>query len=418
MNEFVLKNKNYLLLFIGSVVSNLGTHMYNFAMSLYILNLTDGNAAAAGVYLAFGGIVFFAVSPFSGAIVDRLDKVKVVVITDLINGSTIIVAGILIFSNLEPNTIIVVLYFVSLILGISSSLFNPAVRSLPAHILEENQLQQSSSLSQGMFALYSIIGAVLGGIMYSFISIEYIFIINGVSFILSGISESFISLNTKPKGNHELTLKSTLIDIKEGIKYISKLKPILNLLIIASLLNFFTVPVIVNGFPYLFEIELEADPYYYGVLITSFPIGIVLTSLFLGSRKQRDKVSPLIISGLYGMAFSFSFIALAVYLLLNDQITFMMFMVISYVATIFTGIANGFINIPFSVAIMKVVDKELMGRVFSVTSIISNGLSPIAIALGGFAIMTFGVTNLFYIAVVAMFVTALLAHANKYIREL
>ena len=96
----------------------------------------------------------------------------------------------------------------------------------------------------------------------------------------------------------------------------------------------------------------------------------------------------------------------------------MMFMVISYVATIFTGIANGFINIPFSVAIMKVVDKELMGRVFSVTSIISNGLSPIAIALGGFAIMTFGVTNLFYIAVVAMFVTALLAHANKYIREL
>ena len=418
MGEFVLKNRNYLLLFIGSVVSNLGTHMYNFAISLYILRLTDGNAAAAGIYMAFGGIVFFVMTPFSGAIVDRLNKVRVVYITDLINGTAIIVAGLLIFSNLETSSIIIMLYFVSLILGISSSLFNPAARSLPAHILEVKQLQQSTSLQQGMYGLYAIVGAMLGGVMYAFVSIELIFIINGISFILSGFSESFININTKPDDNHVLSFKGTLIDIKEGFKYIIHLKPIFHLVLVASLLNFFTVPVIVNGLPYLFEIELEVKAYYLAILMTAFPAGVFLTSIYLGFSEQKDKVSPLIIRGLFVMAFSFIFIVLAVYLHLNGQIGFFLFMFISFSSSFVTGLANGFINIPFSVAVMKTVDKQFLGRVFSVITIISNGLTPIAIGLGGFAIMYLGINNLFFIAVAAMFVTAILANTNKHIAKL
>lgn len=418
MNEFVLKNRNYLLLFIGSVVSNLGTHMYNFAMSLYILNLTNGNAIYAGLYMAFGGVVFFAMSPFSGAIVDRLDKVRVVYITDLVNGVTIIATGIIIFSGLDTYIIIMVLYMASLILGISSSLFNPAARSLPAHILEEDQLQQSSSLEQGMFAIYAIVGAILGGILYGLVSIEYIFLINGISFILSGISEKFISLSTKPEGNHIITFKSTVADIKEGFLYILKLRPILNLVLVASLLNFFTVPVIVNGFPYLFEIELAVPAYYYSFLMAAFPAGIIFTSIFLGVTKQKKRVSPLIIKGLFGMAFAFSILAISTYLLLNKDISFITFIIIASVSSLLTGIANGFINVPFNVAIMKTVDKDKMGRVFSVITIIANGMSPIAIGLGGFAIMYLGIVNLFYIAVAAMFVTSILAAINKEIRKL
>jgi len=418
MNQFVLKNKNFLLLFIGSVVSNLGTQMYNFSMSLYILNITNGNAVAAGMFMAFSGLVFFALTPFAGALVDRFDKVKVVYITDLLNGITILLAGIAIFSGLSNSAILVILYISSFILGVNSALFNPAARALPAYILEENQLQQSQSLSQGMFALYSIIGVILGGIMYSLIDIGWIFAINGVSFILSGCSEFFITTKTKTDFSTQLTFKSILIDIKEGFKYLVGFKAILALVLIAALLNFFTTPVIANGLPYLFEIDLQVDSYYFAIVMASFPIGIIASSILLAVRKQSESVRSQIVGGMFGMAITFSLSTLIVYLHLNGYINFRLFMIFSVITIIGVGFTNSFINVPFGVALLKSVDKEMLGRVGSVVTLISNGLNPIAIGLGGLAIASFGVMNLFFTALVAMFTTAILFAVNPHIKKL
>jgi len=418
MGESVFKNRNYVLLFIGSVVSNLGTFMYNAAISFYILEITGDNAALAGIYLATGGLVFFALSLFGGAIVDRLDKVKVVYVTDFINGFVVVIAGIFIFSGLSTTIIISTLFVVTIIMGANGALFNPAARSLPPHILEENQLQQSSSLTQGMFALYGILGTMLGGVMYSFIDIEIIFIINGMTFIFSGISEMFIRVNTKPEGEQVISIKGTLIDIKEGISYMLGFKPILYLVGIASMLNFFTVPVIANGFPYFFKVILEKEAYYMTTMNAMFSIGIVAVSVYLGSRVQRDRVSPLIIRGLFGMAFGMIIVVVLAQLVYNGDVNFWIFMIGSCIALLIMGLFNGFINIPFSVAVMKSVDKDKLGRVFSVVSIISNGLTPIAMGIGGFVIQELGIMSVYYAAVIAMFVTAILAKRNKYVNEL
>lgn len=422
--EFVLRNKDFFLLFVGSVVSNLGTHIFNFAMSLYILKLavekygqTIG-VVQAGLFMAFGGVVFFVFSLFGGAIVDRLDKVKVVYTTDILNGIAIGLAGLAIFSGLETDMIIVTLYATSFVLGINGALFNPAARSLPVHILEENQMQQSSSMSQGMQALYGIIGPILGGVAYALFSIEVIFWINGVSFILSGISEFFIQAKTTDGDVGRISLKGTLKDIGIGFGYLWKLKGIRNMLLIAALLNFFTVPVIVNGFPYLFIIELDVEPIYYSIIMASFPAGIIISSLILGSQKQKERVSPMLVAGLFGMSFAFTGFAIATYALLQGWITFIVFIMISIGVTVLTGYFNGYVNVPFSVAIMKRVDKNMMGRVFSAVGLLSGGVTPIAIALGGVALGFFGITGLLLFACIAMFVTSIMTKLNGPISEI
>jgi len=416
---FILKNKDYFLLFLGNLVSNLGTHIFNFSMSLYILFLTGGNAIQAGLYMAFGAVVFFVLTPFGGAIVDRLDKVKVVFITDLINGAAILIAGYAIFSGLSVQGVILVLYATSLVLGVNGALFSPAARSLPVHILEEDQLQQSSSLTQGVGALYAIIGPAIGGVLYGFLDIEFIFWINGISFILSGFSEMFIKIRTKEENvQHKITLRNTLVDIKEGFSYLWTLKGIRNMMLIAAILNFFTAPIIVNGLPYLFTVELDVNPMYYSMLLASYPVGIIVSSILLGSRKQKERVSPLMVKGLFGMSFSFSVFAVTTYLLLNQSITFMLFMIIALIAIVITGFFNGFLNVPLGVAIMKSVEKDKMGRVFSVTSIISNGVTPIAIAIGGVAITYLGMNNLFLIACVALFITSFMTLKNKAVSKI
>lgn len=419
MNEFVLKNRDYRLLFFGSLVSNLGTHIYNFALSLYIYVVTDGNAAIAGLYLMTGGIVYVVLSPFGGAIVDRMDKVRVVYMTDYVRGIAVLLAGFALFSNVSQTWELIILFATTAILGISGALFNPAASSLPPHILEQNQLQQASSLSQGMFALYGIVGAAIGGLLYGAISIEMIFWINGISFILSGVSEMFIRTKTlEEEDEKEITIRQVLVDIKEGVVYLVQLKPILWLLIIASMLNFFTVPMLVNGMPYLFEVVLDVDPFNLSILMATFPIGIIITSIVLGSVQQKEKISPLIYRGLFGMAFSMLFSLVAIQLLLIDEIPFLWYMIISALSFFVAGLFNGYVNIPFNVAIMKTVERNKLGRVSTIMGLISNGLSPIAIALGGVVIQSFGLLSLFYGASIAMILTAIWAYSNKYVKQL
>lgn len=419
MHTFVLKNRDYLLLFIGSVVSNLGTQIFNFALSLYIYVVTDENAAIAGLFLATGGLVYVILSPFGGAIVDRLDKVRVVYLTDYVRGIAVLLAGIALFTDISQTVLLIILFAVTIILGINGALFNPAASALPPHILEENQLQQASSLSSGMFALYGIVGAALGGLLYGTVAIEYIFLINGLSFILSGFSEMFIRTKTLEDDDmHVITMRSVMIDIKEGVHYVLALKPIFWLVVIASMLNFFTTPLIVNGMPYLFEVVLDVDAIYLSILMATFPLGIIITSIVLASVKQKERVSPLINRGMFGMAFAMVFSVVGVQLLLADEISFLWYMMITGASFFVAGLFNGYVNIPFNVAIMKVVDKNKLGRVSTIIGLISNGLSPIAIAIGGVVIQSFGLISLFYGASIAMILTAILAYRNKYVQQL
>ncbi len=414
----VLKNKNYLLLFLGALVSNLGTTIYNFAISLYILEITDNNATIAGIYLATGGLVYFLISPFGGAIVDRLDRVKVVYITDFIRGFVILFAGYLLITGISNQMQVVMLFICTIILAINGAIFGPATSSLPANILEKEQLQQSNSLMQGANALYSIVGALLGATLFMFLGIKMIFIINGLSFVISGISEMFITVKTKKDPDHVVTFKSALNDIGTGFKYLTGLKSIFYLILFASFLNFFTTPTLTNGLPYLFKSLLQVKSIYYSYLVASFPIGIIITSFILGTKKQGDKIFKVLRKGLIGMTFLYVIMTVEIVMHINGMTTFTLFMILSVVLFIGMGIFNGMINIPFGTAIQLQVDKEMQGRVFSTLSVISMGLTPISMGIAGVIIDNFGLSILFAVSAFALVIITFMLVTNKYVQEI
>jgi len=413
----VFKNKNFMLLFFGGFVSNLGTTIFNFAISLYILELTD-SAGIAGAYMATGGLIYFVLAPFGGAIVDRLNKIKVVYITDFIRGVTVLLAFYFIIQGISVTNQVIMLFVVTIILSLNSALFVPSVSALPAHILDEDLLQQGNSLNQGAGALYAIIGAVIGAVIYDNLGIEFIFMLNGISFILSGASEMFIKINTYYGEQIKISINQAIIDIKEGLKYLFEIKPILHLVLIASVMNFFTTPTIANGLPYLFEKQLEVESIYYSIFMAVFPLGIVISSIYLGSKKQGDKIYPMIRKGTIGMTFFFTIFVASLLLLLEEIISFEVFMISGVILILLVGAFNAFVNIPFGVAIQKTVDKEKMGRVFSVIGTISMGLTPISIGLGGVVIEFFGLGMLFIIGALALIVVTFVMVSDKQVKRL
>ena len=105
----LFKNKNYSLLFTGTLVSQLGTTIYNFAIGWYLYKM-DVDPFIVSLYIATGLMIDLLLSPFIGVLVDRMNKVAILVITDIIRGSAILIAGFVFFSGISLDQSIVLLF--------------------------------------------------------------------------------------------------------------------------------------------------------------------------------------------------------------------------------------------------------------------------------------------------------------------
>ena len=86
----VFANRNFTLTFLGALVSNVAALFYSFAVSFYILKITNNNALIQGLYLAVGGITFCVVTLFGGVISDRFNKAKIMYMCDYLKGGIIV----------------------------------------------------------------------------------------------------------------------------------------------------------------------------------------------------------------------------------------------------------------------------------------------------------------------------------------
>ena len=78
MMQNVFHNKNFVLVFIGALVSNIGSLFYSFAVGYWILDITNNNAVIQGIYLGVCGLTFVLFSLFGGVLSDRFNKVKII----------------------------------------------------------------------------------------------------------------------------------------------------------------------------------------------------------------------------------------------------------------------------------------------------------------------------------------------------
>lgn len=84
--------RNFRLVYFGALVSKLGTVLYSFAVSFYILEITDNNAFLQGLYLALCGVVLLCITPIGGVLGDRYNKAAIMSICDYLKGAIIILA--------------------------------------------------------------------------------------------------------------------------------------------------------------------------------------------------------------------------------------------------------------------------------------------------------------------------------------
>ena len=427
-NGNVFRNRNFRLVFLGALVSELGAILYSFAVSFYILEISGNNAFLQGLYLGLCGAAMLIFTPVGGVLGDRKNKAKIMYVCDYLKGGVIILATVLMLVFPEPRAHIVILFILGIFGNAVSGIFNPAAGALFPHIVEESRLQQANSYFTMKSSMESIFGVILAGILYAALPIHVLFFFVGACFVASGISEMLIRYDFTPAGEH-LTLRLALRDMGDGISYLKTKKAILALLASILFINFFFAPVTGNFLPYFIKTDLAGAPSYLfsNVLkpelwssVFSVCIGIssLLGAAILSGRPQADKCGRKVSRLLCYVAALIIALTICYVVFVDRGTRINAFLIAFSMGCILIGFLISCINIPVTTAIMRIVDRDKLSKVNSITSIGSQGMIPIASVLAGVILEAFGSSVLLAFCSLGFTITAMSLLFSRQFKEL
>lgn len=424
----VFAGRNFRLVFFGALVSELGALLYSFAVSFYILEITNNNAFLQGLYLALCGVAMLLLTPVGGVMGDRFNKARIMYVCDYLKGGLIILATVLMLLFREPNAHIVILFVLGIIGNAISGVFNPASGALIPRIVEEDKIQQANSYFTIKSSLESILGIILAGILYAALPIYTLFFFTGAGFLASGLSEMFIRYDHTPS-QEQLTLKLALRDMLDGLVYLKTKKAILALLGAILFINFFFSPITGNFLPYFIKTDLYGAPSYVfdsfltpelwsSVVSVFFGVSSLAGAVILSASKQPEKCGHKVAVRICVLAVLVILWTLSYWYFVGRGVSLNAFLISLCAGTLIMGFFISYINIPISTAIMRVVDKDMLSKVNSITSIGSQGMIPIASVLAGAILQSMGSTPLLIFCSVGFSATAILMLVNRPIKEL
>lgn len=416
---------NMVLLLLGRLVSLLGSRIYSFAISLYVLKIT-GSAMTFSLSLVFATLPGIIFGPIAGVLSDKIDRKKIVVFMDMLSGVTILLLyGLAIIDDLR----LIYIYLASFLLSTWNTFFSVPFQAAIPNIVDKKSLMRTNSLNQAITSITAIAGPSLGGVIYILIDIRLFLVFNGISFILSGISEMFIdfdlnrektdesTITEDTNGESKSSLKSFFGDFTEGFAYLKSEKPVFILALSAIFLNLFVALGLTVPFPYIVNELLKMSEAQYGILQSIFPFGMLTGAIALSILPQRERNWKKIFWGLIVMNLGIILLGVSVtpsFRVISNDIYFIAFIILQFIIS--AGIVT--INIPIEVTMQKLIPDNVRGRVFGLTTTFAMSCAPIGLIVSGILtdlipVWILPVTS----GIILLGLTAIMA-SNKDIRKL
>jgi MFS family permease len=414
----LFKNKNYFLLFQGSLVSAIGTSLYSFAAGLYVQDLfgKNGGAIYLSMFMAVSIIIQIVLSPITGTIIDKVNKVKVLYITDFIRGLLFFATLYILTLGYPKEILIWILLGITAISSINQAFFGPAATATIPEIVGDELIQAANGANSIVGSVQGILGIIAGMFLYAIVGFEVAVLVNAISFIFSSISEMFIKTNPDLVHQHEVDaeqVKPTFWqDIKFGFKYLKDTTGLLTMMIFSAMLNFCFSPVFSVGLPYLFRTELGASEYEIGIIDIVFSVTMLIASIIVGGMKMKS-LKKSVKKGISFMTGSFVLMTVFTILVTYNIIGYWIFyglMIFAYTLLAYTMI---YTNVPINTGMMKAIDAKVRGRVFATISALSMAAIPISTLAAGFIVNATNVAVLSIIFSVLLVIVTMSVINNK-----
>ncbi|MEC5241432.1 MFS transporter [Bacillus mycoides] len=373
--------RNICLYSIAKTVSIFGSSIYSFALGLYVLQIT-GSALNFAITLILGTIPMIVMNPFAGVIADKVDKKKLVICMDLLSGCLLITVYIL-SSYYGLNLFIV--YTTTFLMTVFTTFFGIGLEAAKPNIVSKERLMSINSISKIIDSVSLILGPMLGGIVFAVFDIKIFIIINGISFILSGISIAFIHFKLFEFNINEECPKrriNFIKDIKEGFSYLIEKESLKNTFRILISLNFFLGFAVTVPLPYIINTVLNLSSKQFGIIQGTFPVGMIIGAILVKKITNRFSYSYLL-KKLSSMLAVFMIISGIPVLFKSFEVNDFVYVIMYCVVMFFLGLIIALIDIPLIYFMQKEIPDEYRGRVLSIGLSIGKMMQPIALALSG-----------------------------------
>jgi predicted MFS family arabinose efflux permease len=393
----LFRNRDYMLLWSGQVISTLGTTASGIVYPLLILAMTN-SPAAAGIAGALGFIPYIVFSLPVGALIDRWNRKRVMILCDI--GRAFTLASIPVAIAFHVLTIWQI-YAASLIEGSLFVFFNIAEVAALTRVVDKKQLPAASAQNDAAYSAAAIVGPSFGTFLYQTFGRGVPFIADAVSYVVSFTSLALIK--TKFQTDRIDTKLNLGAEIAEGLKwlwnkslirYIAFLTGGLNLVGAAS-------PLIII----ILAKKMGAQDAQIGLIFSIGGVGGILGSLIGGQIQKRFTFGQVITTTTWLWALFFP-----LYVFVPQ---FFLLGVVSAVLYMTAPIYN---VVQFSYRLALIPD-ELQGRVNSTFRLLAFGFNPIGAALSGILLERIGTVPTVIVFSAVYVLLAVMTTINTHVRN-
>lgn len=264
-------------LWIGQIVSMLGTQMRFVAIPVQIFAIT-GSSAAVGLVGLVEVVPLIAFSIFSGAIIDTRDRRRVLLVTQA--GLFLASVGLAIVSMMDQPPLVAI-YALTGVASLMNAFDRPALTSMLPNLVGPELLPSALALRQVVFQTTYLVGPAVGGILIATLpDISWIYAIDALTFVVASIALRWVPPQRPERAGTSVSLEL----VKEGWGFVRQTPVLLSIFVIDLVAMVFGMPRAV--FPALADRTFDAGPAVVGLLYSAPGAGALLGALTTGWVKN------------------------------------------------------------------------------------------------------------------------------------
>ncbi|MBC7822353.1 MAG: MFS transporter [Candidatus Parcubacteria bacterium] len=272
-------SRNYRLFFAGQGISLIGTWMTQTAVIWLVYSLTN-SALLLGVVGFAQQLPNFLLSPFAGVLVDRLNRHRILIATQILSMIQSLILAALAFSGTIHIWHIIVL---SIFQGCVNAIDMPTRQTFVVELVERREnLSNAIALNSSVFSGARLIGPAIAGLVIASVGASTCFLIDGVSYV--AVIAGLLAMRIRPRKIDPIASSDTILHrLKEGFDYAFGFPPIRSILLLIGLVSLVGMPYTVLA-PIFATNILHGGPQTLGFLMASSGLGALISAVYLSSR--------------------------------------------------------------------------------------------------------------------------------------
>ncbi|MBI3734765.1 MAG: MFS transporter [Chloroflexi bacterium] len=359
-----LRHRNYRLYWFGQLISLIGTWMQNVAQPWLVYRLT-GSPLALGLVSFSQSVPILMLALWGGVIADRVDKRKLIIITQTIAMTLAFVLAALTWSGAVQVWHVMLIAFC---LGCSDAFDMPARQVFVAETVGKEDLMNAIALNSTMFNTARIIGPAVAGVLVAALGEAGAFTLNGLSYI--AVIAMLFMIKMAPPEASAARGGSLARNLKEGLNYVRHDKKVLTLLAMVAVPAIFGMPYS-TLMPIFARDVLQVGASGQGLLLAATGLGALIGALTLASLGNFPHKGRLVTGG--AIVFSIGLILFSF-----SRSFYLSLLILPFVgAAMITQMSST------QTLLQTTVPDALRGRVMSVYMLMFRGMQPFAGLQGG-----------------------------------